>query len=93
MSNSFQAKSFLLGLLCCGPFSPGWTPALEAQSARIAPEARVRITRPVDSGGMLTLAGNTRGEANAQNDRGKLPARTGVPGGAVRRLYQEWRLR
>jgi subtilase family serine protease len=72
MSNSFQAKSFLLGLLCCGPFSPGWTPALEAQSARIAPEARVLITRPIDSSRMLTLAGNTPSEANAQNDRGKV---------------------
>jgi subtilase family serine protease len=72
MSNSFGAGSSLLCLFCCYALIPGWMPALEAQSTRIAPEARVRITRPVDSGGMLTLAGNTRGEANAQNDRGKV---------------------
>jgi len=73
MSNSFGAKSLLACLWCCCALTLARTPALAAQSARTAPEARVLITRPVDSTRMLTLAGNTRSEANAQNDRGKVP--------------------
>ena len=72
MQHHFQAKSFLVCLLCCCALAPGWTSALVAQSARDAPQARVLITRPIDSSRMYTLAGNTRGEANAQNDRGKV---------------------
>ncbi len=74
MSKRSRTKSFFLFLLCCGPITPGLTPSiLVAQSARTAPEARVLITQPVDPGRLHTLEGNTRGEANPQNDRGKVP--------------------
>jgi subtilase family serine protease len=36
------------------------------------PPARLLITRPIDPAKLYTLAGNTRGEANAQNDRGRV---------------------
>lgn len=73
MSKRSRTKSFFLFLLCCGPITPGLTSILVAQSARTAPEARVLITQPVDPGRLHTLEGNTRGEANPQNDRGKVP--------------------
>ena len=72
MSKSFRTKFFSACLLCCCPLTPGLTRALAAQSARTAPQARVLITRPIDPSRLYTLAGNTRGEANAQNDRGKV---------------------
>ena len=72
MSKSFRAKSFLVCLLCCCAVTLGLTPALVAQSARTAAPARVLITQPIDPNRLHTLAGNTRGEANAQNDRGKV---------------------
>jgi subtilase family serine protease len=71
MSN-IRTKSLFARLLCCA-LPLGLTSALVAQSAGNAPAARVLITQPVDSSRLYTLAGNTRGEANAQNDRGKLP--------------------
>jgi subtilase family serine protease len=71
MPKSFQTKSFLVYSLCCA-LTLGLTPALVAQNARIAPQARVRITQPIDPARLYTLAGNTRGEANARNDRGKV---------------------
>jgi len=43
-----------------------------AQDATDARRARIRITRPIDSNSLQTLAGNTRPEANSQNDRGKV---------------------
>jgi subtilase family serine protease len=73
MSKRSHIKSFLSFVLCCGPITPGLTSILAAQSARLAPEARVLITQPVDPGRLHTLEGNTRGEANPQNDRGKVP--------------------
>ena len=73
MSKRSRTKSFFLFLLCCGPITPGLTSILVAQSARTAPEARVLITQPIDPGRLHTLEGNTRGEANPQNDRGKVP--------------------
>ena len=72
MSKTFRTKSFFARLLCCA-LPLGLTSALVAQSAGNAPAARVLITQPVDSSRLFTLAGNTRSEANAQNDRGKLP--------------------
>ncbi len=72
MSNTLRAKSFPVRLLCCCALTIGWTSALVAQSAANAPAARALVTRPVDSRRLYTLAGNTRPEANAQNDRGKV---------------------
>ena len=76
MSKTFRTKSFFARLLCCA-LPLGLKSALVAQSAAQragnAPAARVLITQPVDSSRLFTLAGNTRSEANAQNDRGKLP--------------------
>lgn len=72
MSNTLRSKSFPVRLLCCCALTIGWTSALVAQSARNAPAARARVTRPVDLRRLYTLAGNTRPEANPQNDRGKV---------------------
>src|ERR1700733_5420353 len=66
MSRSFRTKSLSVRLLCCCALSAGLTSTLVAQIARPL------ITRPVDSSKLYTLAGNTRPEANAQNDRGKV---------------------
>jgi len=51
----------------------GLTSLVVAQSAGNAPAARILVTQPVDSNRRYTLAGNTRPEANAENDRGKVP--------------------
>jgi subtilase family serine protease len=72
MSQTFRCKSFLTRLLGWCTLTLGLTSGLMAQEARNAPEARVLITRPVDVSRLHTLAGNTRPEANAQNDRGKV---------------------
>src|ERR1700722_5907285 len=73
MSKSLRAKLFSAGWFCCGALTLGLTCSPAAQSTGAAPEARVLITRPIDSSRLRTLAGNTRSEANAQNDRGKVP--------------------
>ncbi len=73
MSKTFLDKSFLVRCLCWCALALGATSAVTAQSGGNAPEARVLITRPVDSSRLYTLAGNTRSEANAENDRGKVP--------------------
>jgi subtilase family serine protease len=70
---SKSLRSFLVRLLCCCALTIGFTSALLAQSTDNAPPARALITRPIDSSRLYTLAGNTRPEANAQNDRGKVP--------------------
>jgi hypothetical protein len=72
MSKNFQATSLLMRWLCCCALIIGLTSALMAQIARNAPPARTLITQPVGSARLHTLAGNTRPEANAQNDRGKV---------------------
>ncbi len=71
MSKNFRNIVFLRRLSCCCALTLGLTTALVAQSPDYAP-ARVLITQPIDSGRLHTLAGNTRGEANPQNDRGKV---------------------
>src|SRR5580658_4974209 len=73
MSKNFRATSFLMRGLCCCALMMDLTSALVAQTAGTAPPARVLITQSVDSARLYTLAGNTRPEANAQNDRGKVP--------------------
>ena len=73
MKNNLRAKSLLVRFLCCWALTLGMTSTLVAQNVRNVPRARVLITRPVDSNRLFTLAGNTRAEANAQNDRGKVP--------------------
>jgi len=72
MSNNFPAGSFLTRWLGCCALTLGLTSALLAQNARYLPEARVLVTRPIDASRLHTLAGNTRPEANLQNDRGKV---------------------
>jgi subtilase family serine protease len=47
----------------------GWISTLAAQTT---PAARILITQPIDANHPYTLAGNTRPEANPQNDRGKV---------------------
>src|SRR5271165_4146060 len=48
--------------------------AAGAQPSRAqVPVARSLITAPVDESRLVTLAGNTRAEANASNDRGRVP--------------------
>jgi subtilase family serine protease len=72
MYKNFRDKFSLARLLFCGALAFGCTPALVAQGVWHAPSARVLVTRPIDPGKLHTLAGNTRGEANPQNDRGKV---------------------
>jgi subtilase family serine protease len=73
MSTNFRASYFLARLLCSCALTLGFMSVLVAQSAaQSARQARVLITQPIDSSRLHTLAGNTRGEANAQNDRGKV---------------------
>jgi len=76
MFKSFRASYFSMRFLCSCALTLGLTSALvsrsAAQSARNAPRARVLIAQPIDSSRLHTLAGNTPGEANAQNDRGKV---------------------
>lgn len=43
-----------------------------AQSAPVAPPARVLITKPINTAQLVRLPGNTRAEATTQNDRGKV---------------------
>ncbi len=72
MSHTLRSYSVFVRL-CSGCALPMLlTSALVAQSALNAPAARVLITRPLDSSRLHRLAGNTRPEANTQNDRGKV---------------------
>ncbi len=73
MSKSLRAKFIWAGWWCGGALTVGLTCSPAAQSAGTTPEARVLITRPIDASRLHTLTGNTRSEANAQNDRGKVP--------------------
>jgi subtilase family serine protease len=58
--------------------SLGFAPQAGAQTASgSSPQAL--ITRPIDRAQLVTLAGNTRPEANAQNDRGAVPDGFAMP--------------
>jgi hypothetical protein len=41
-------------------------------AGQVAPRARVLITQPIDETRVISLAGNTRREANANTDRGRV---------------------
>jgi len=73
MSKDLRSYSFLVRLLRRGVFTIGFTSVLLAQGPGDAPAPRILIPRPIDQSRFVRLAGNTRGEANAQNDRGKAP--------------------
>ncbi len=73
MSKDWRSYSFLVRLLRRAVVTIGFTSVLLAQGPGEPSAARVLITRPIDQSRLYTLAGNTRGEANAQNDRGKVP--------------------
>ena len=72
MPETSRGKSFLISMWRCCAIIFAVMSALLAQTAWAAPPARVLITRPIDTGRLYTLAGNTRSEANAQNDRGRV---------------------
>jgi len=72
MSKTFRFNPVLARVLCCGALAPGLSSLLVAQSQRSAPPARILINRPIDAARVFPLAGNTRGEASAHNDRGKV---------------------
>jgi len=72
MSKKFRARYFFLRLACVCTLTLGLTSTLGAQGPGNVPPARVLITRPIDSSRLYRLAGNTRAEANAENDRGKV---------------------
>src|ERR1035438_6508053 len=63
MSTYLRSNSVLVRLLWCGAL----TFVAQAQTTRI------------DSGRLVRLAGNTRPEANAENDRGKVPDSFAMP--------------
>jgi len=73
MSNNFRAKTFWICLPAGFTLAAGLTSAAWAQNVRTVAQPRVLVTRPVDANRLYTLAGNTPAEANAQNDRGKVP--------------------
>ena len=70
MSTNLRSYSALVRLLCCSAL---------AVCLKSAPAARILITQPIDSNRLYALAGNTRPEANAQNDRGKVADTFAVP--------------
>jgi subtilase family serine protease len=72
MSKNCRAKVFSVRSVCRGALTLGLASVLAAQIAGTAPEARVLIAGPIDSSRLLTLAGNTRSEANPRNDRGRV---------------------
>ncbi len=72
MSKTFRFNPRLARVLCCGALAPGLSSLLVAQSQRSAPPARILINRPIDAARVFPLPGNTRGEANAHNDRGSV---------------------
>src|SRR5208337_4712072 len=72
MSKDLRSYSFLVRLLRRAAFTIGFSSALLAQGPGDAPAPRVLIPRPIDASRLYMLAGNTRAEANAQNDRGKV---------------------
>ncbi|HTB17146.1 MAG TPA: S53 family peptidase [Bryobacteraceae bacterium] len=74
MLENFRAKSRLGPWLCCCVLTLGFSFTLMAQSAANVPPARIFVKRPVEASRMRTLAGNTRAEANAGNDRGRVSA-------------------
>jgi subtilase family serine protease len=47
--------------------------AARVRAAGNPPHARILVTQPIDEKRLVTLAGNTRREANANNDRGRVP--------------------
>ena len=67
MSKTVRTNSFFVPWLCCCLIALGAKSPLMAQSAGNAPAAQVLITQPINSSRLYTLAGNTRGEANARN--------------------------
>jgi subtilase family serine protease len=72
MSGPFRTKCFIACFSCCCAFTPGLQSGLWAQRSEKTPQALVLITQPIDSGNLHRLEGNTRPEANAQNDRGRV---------------------
>jgi subtilase family serine protease len=72
MSRNFQFRFLSLFFLGACIVAAGFLQTLSAQQVRLTP-ARVLITKPIDESQLYTLAGNTRGEANAANDQGKVP--------------------
>ena len=64
-SSHIQRALLSASVLCFG-LAPGAT-AQASRSLRLP-----LITRPVNEANLVTLSGNTRGEANAQNDQGKV---------------------
>ena len=70
MSTNLRSYSALVRLLCCSAL---------AVCLKSAPAARILITQPIDSNRLYTLAGNTRPEASAQNDRGKVADTFALP--------------
>ena len=70
MSTNLRSYSVLVRFLCCSAL---------AVCLKSAPAARILITQPIDSNRLYTLAGNTRPEASAQNDRGKVADTFAVP--------------
>ena len=50
-----------------------WEGSCSAWAAGETSQARVLITRPIDESRLVRMVGNTRREANADNDRGRVP--------------------
>src|SRR5580704_2547090 len=79
MAKISNGRYFIAVFSCYCSLTLSLTFTLGAHSAGNARAARVLITQPVDSSRLYTLAGNTRGEANAQNERGRLADTFALP--------------
>lgn len=75
MSTNLRSYSVLVRLLCGCALATVFASTLPAQ----APAARILIAQPIDSNRLYTLAGNTRPEASAQNDRGQVADTFAMP--------------
>jgi subtilase family serine protease len=72
MWKNCRARLLPVRSVCRGALTLGLASVLAAQIAGTASEVRVLIVRPIDSSRLLTLAGNTRSEANPRNDLGRV---------------------
>src|SRR5579872_1228285 len=63
-------KLFCLLVLSLLTLTLGWSSAAHAAAAG---NSRALITSPIDANRLVTLAGNTRFEANSHNDAGRVP--------------------
>jgi Pro-kumamolisin, activation domain len=63
----------LAGMVAVAGLATAWQGAAHLHAAPNPPPARILVTQPIDEHRLVRLAGNTRHEANAATDRGRVP--------------------